>query len=76
MRLEDVKEQYAASLLRLPNVVGVGIGERRGQPVIKVLVSRKLSRSVLLPTEMIPAQLEGYDVDVEAIGILNIEAQN
>ncbi len=75
MRIEDVKEKYAASLLRLPNVIGVGIGARRGQTVIKVLVRRKLSPSALLPADLIPTQLEGYDVDVEEIGVLSIEDQ-
>ena len=76
MRIEDVKEKYAASLLRLPNVAGVGIGMRRGQPVIKVLVHRKRARADLLPADLIPTRLEGYDVDVEAIGILRTEDQN
>lgn len=75
MSIEDVKERHAASLLQLPNVVGVGIGMRRGHPVIKVLVRRKLSRADLLPGDLIPTQLDGYDVDVEEVGILRIEDQ-
>jgi hypothetical protein len=75
MSIEKVKEKYAARLMRLPNVVGVGIGVRRGEQVIKVLVRRKSSRADLLPGDLIPTQLDGYGVDVEEIGILSIENQ-
>ncbi|HEX4945047.1 MAG TPA: hypothetical protein VFZ34_00095 [Blastocatellia bacterium] len=69
MSIKEVKEKHEAALLQLSNVVGVGIGEKDGQPVLVVLATRKLSRSELSPQDIIPARLDGYEVDVVAIGI-------
>lgn len=71
--IAEVKTRHEAELLALPNVTGVGIGERAGKPVIKVFVTGKVPESSLVPEERVPASLEGYEVDVEAIGA--IEAQ-
>jgi len=71
--IAEVKARHEADLLALPNVTGVGIGERNGEPVIKVLVTEKLPETDLAPEERVPASLDGYEVDVEAIGF--VEAQ-
>ena len=56
--------------MTLPNVIGVGIGERGGKRVIKVLVSRKLAPLELSPDMTIPKVLDGFEIDVEASGDL------
>lgn len=56
--------------MELPNVVGVGIGEKSGKPAIKVFVTHKVELSSLKPKEIIPKRLGQYDVDVEEIGIV------
>ncbi len=66
--IAEVKTRHEADLLVLPNVTGVGIGERSGQPVIKVFVTVKVPETDLAPEERVPASLDGYAVDVEAIG--------
>jgi hypothetical protein len=71
--IAEAKARHEADLLSLPNVTGVGIGERAGKPVIKVFVTEKVPASELAPGERVPTSLEGYEVDVEAIGF--IEAQ-
>ena len=71
--IAEAKARHEADLLALPNVTGVGIGQRDGKPVIRVFVSEKLPESDLAPEERVPASLDGYEVDVEAIG--SIEAQ-
>ncbi len=71
--IAEAKTRHEAELLALPNVTGVGIGERTGKPVIKVFVTEKVPESRLAPEERIPTLLDGYEVDVEAIGF--IEAQ-
>jgi hypothetical protein len=71
--IAQAKTRHEAALLALPNVTGVGIGERAGKPVVKVFVTEKVPESSLAPEERVPASLEGYEVDVEAIGA--IEAQ-
>jgi hypothetical protein len=38
--IEAVRRKHEATLMSLPNVVGVGIGERDGKPVLKVLEGR------------------------------------
>jgi hypothetical protein len=73
--IEAVRQKYEDDLLSLPNVVGVGIGERDNQPVIKVLVSHKVPESALQPDEVVPKTLEGHRTDVEAIGIPRAESE-
>jgi len=47
MSIEAVKGKYEERLMRLPNVTGVGIGERVGKRVIKVFVTHKVPESEL-----------------------------
>lgn len=67
----DVKRRHAEALLRLPNVVGVGVGPKviagHATPVmaIKVYVSQKVPRERLPPDACVPAQIEGVPTDVE-----------
>jgi hypothetical protein len=71
--IAEVKDRHEADLLALPNVAGIGIGERAGKPVIKVFVTEKVPDSELAPEQRVPASLHGYEVDVEVIGF--VEAQ-
>jgi hypothetical protein len=73
MAIEDVRARHEDRLLGLPNVVGVGVGEHGGEPVIKVFVAQKVPESALAEDERVPESLEGYEVDVEAIGELRAE---
>ncbi|MFN8372981.1 MAG: hypothetical protein U0694_08895 [Anaerolineae bacterium] len=68
MTIESVLRQYEAQLMALPNVVGVGIGEKAGRRVITVFVRRKLPEAELQPSEIVPNRLEEYETDVEEIG--------
>ena len=75
-RLRAVKSAHEPDLMRKANVVGVGIGLRHregnptGEPVIVVSVTRKVPLSQLAPGDVIPHELEGVPVDVQAIGTL------
>ena len=72
--IRAVKQTYESQLMRLANVVGVGIGFRTCQgvrtddPALVVLVSRKLPPELLSPQERIPAELDGVPVDVQEVG--------
>jgi hypothetical protein len=66
--IEGVLRKHEDALLAYPNVNGVGIGERAGQPVIKVMVTRKVPESSLRPDQILPKALDGYELDVEGIG--------
>jgi hypothetical protein len=54
--------------MNLPNVTAVGVGQRRGEEVIKVFVKQKVPEAALRPEEIVPKLLEGFEVDVEEIG--------
>jgi hypothetical protein len=73
MNIEQVIARHTETLMRLPNVVGVGLGEKHGHAVIKVLVTHKVARADLSPPDLIPARIEGYDTDVEPISILTAQ---
>jgi hypothetical protein len=73
MAIEDVRARHEDRLLGLPNVVGVGVGERGGEPVIKVFVEQKVPESALAEDERVPESLDGYEVDVEVIGEVRAE---
>jgi hypothetical protein len=68
MSIESVKSKYEDQLMQLPNVTGVGIGQKGGKEVIKVFVTHKVPDSALQPHEVVPKTLEGYETDVEDIG--------
>lgn len=62
--IEDVLRDHERGLLARLNVIGVGIGERDGRPVIVVFVLEKMPRFALRPRDVIPPLIEGYPVDV------------
>ena len=68
MNIKQVMDQYEEQLMRLPNVRGLGIGEKNGQSVIKVLVTHKVQEADLKDHEIVPKILEGYPTDVEEVG--------
>ena len=59
--------------MELPNVTGVGIGEKAGKEVIKVFVTQKISESELQSQEIVPKSLETYQTDVEEIGTVTAQ---
>ena len=77
--VKRVQVQHKATLLALPNVIGLGIGlktvqGRRGdQLCLAVLVRRKLPRAALEPEAIIPDELDGIATDVVEVG--DIRAQ-
>ena len=62
--IEEVQEKYQDQLMAIPGVVGVGIGESDGKPVIKVLVIKKSPEL----EQKLPKTLEGYSVVIEETG--------
>jgi hypothetical protein len=73
MSIEAVKKKNEERLMRLPNVTGIGIGEKAGKVVIKVFVTHKVAESALQPQEVVPKTLEGYEADVEEIGVVTAQ---
>jgi hypothetical protein len=64
-----VKERHEAALMSVPGVVGVGIGDCDGQPCIKVFVKERTPEL----EGQIPKQLEGFKVDIETTGPIEIQ---
>ncbi len=64
--IEQVQEAYQDRWMALSGVVGVGIGEANGQPVIKVLVVEKTPEL----ERRIPQSVEGYTVILEETGVI------
>jgi hypothetical protein len=75
-RLQTVKTKHESDLLRKANVVGVGIGIRKrsremtDEASIVVSVTHKVPYSMLDPEDIIPRELDGVPVDVQAVGKL------
>jgi S1-C subfamily serine protease len=72
--IERVLEQSREGLLKKANVVGVGIGEKTtgGLPVgrlcLKVYVEKKLEKSRLAKSDLVPLKLSQVETDVEEVG--------
>jgi hypothetical protein len=64
--IQDVLKKNTDSLLAIPGVQGVAVGESGGKPCILVLVNQKTTDIV----KKIPSQLEGYPVVVEETGTI------
>lgn len=65
MNIADVLRKYEKQLMLLPNVSGVGIGEKSGKEVILVFVRVKVPVPALHPSGVIPSMLDGYETDVQ-----------
>ena len=75
MKQEAAIRHAEQELMSKPNVTGVGIGERNGKPVIKVFVTRKLPKSELRASEIVPEKISGYPTDVVEIGVISTQPE-
>ena len=69
--IATVQRQHESSIMNVPGVVGVGIGECEGEPCIRVLVE---DRTPELESR-IPKELEGFKVDIEATGPIQAQPE-
>lgn len=75
-QLRAVKAKHESELMRKANVVGVGIGFRKRnqemteEPSIVVSVTHKVPCSMLDPEDIVPRELDGVPVSVQAVGRL------
>jgi hypothetical protein len=75
-RVREIKDRFEDKILIKANVVGVGIGlreqagERLEEVCIVVMVTQKVPRAELAPEDLIPTEIEGVGVDVQAVGEL------
>ena len=73
-QVTKIKTRYEKKLMKLANVIGVGIGfkHKNGQPTDEVAlvvnVSQKKPLTDLRKQDIIPSELEGVSVDVQEVG--------
>lgn len=69
-----VQAKYTDQLMKLPHVVGVGLGlaqkdgQLTGEVALVVMVDEKVPDILLAQEELIPSEIEGVRVDVQAMG--------
>lgn len=72
--IKSIKEQYKSTVLKLPNVCGIGIGYRiasrrmTGELTIMILVSKKIPKAGLAAEALAPQELGGIRTDVLEVG--------
>jgi hypothetical protein len=72
--VSKVKALYEKQLMKLPNVVGVGVGfkQKNGQPTDEIAlivnVSEKKPQADLSTQALVPSELDGVTVDVQEVG--------
>jgi hypothetical protein len=75
-RVQAVKSKHEKRLLRIKNVVGVGVGLRQrageltDEVVLTVMVRQKQPATALRPRDLIPTELDGVPVDVQEVGTI------
>lgn len=74
MTVKLVKDKYEKNLMSIPNVVSVGTARKENKEIIKVFVKQKKQGQYLKQEEIIPGELESYEIDIEEIG--EVTAQN
>jgi hypothetical protein len=74
--VQQAKEAYKAEILAMPNVVGVGVGEKEsagrktGEICVVVLVREKLPEAGLPAEALLPSQVGNIPTDVIPVGEL------
>lgn len=64
MKIDDVLQNNTETLMAIPGVTGVGIGESEGKPAIVIMV-------IALTPELegkLPGSLNGFEVRIEVTG--------
>ena len=63
MAIDEALARHERSLMSVPGVVGVGVADRSGRPVILVMLTH-----VTPEAKALPEQLDGYPISVEVTG--------
>lgn len=68
--IETVLQRHEDALMALANVAAVGLGKKAERPVIMVHVTKKFPAAALSKDQIVPSELEGYEVVVAEIGTI------
>lgn len=64
MDIEAALRKHESTLLHLPNVTSIGLGETGGKPVIIVFVNQRAAVSHAQPGGFIPESVDGFPVEI------------
>ncbi len=64
MDIETAVKSLESSLLNLPNVTAVSVGNKNGKEIINVYVTEKIPESKLNKTAIIPKSFETFEINV------------
>lgn len=73
-QVKAIQAEHADSLMRFPNVIGVGIGycRRKDSPIeepgLVVIVDHKVPVAQLADVDIIPREIDGVPVEVREMG--------
>lgn len=76
-RATAIHQRYGDLLMRMPHVVGVGVGfvtccgERLPEVGVVVMVDQKLPESSIAPDALIPRSIDGVRIDVQQSGVFH-----
>jgi hypothetical protein len=62
--IEQVLRAHTDEWMSIPGVVGTGLGERDGEPCIRIFVTRKTQQLL----QKLPSAVDGFVVDVVQSG--------
>lgn len=77
--ISQAKQEHCSKLMKLPNVVGVGVGEKEshqtktGELSLVVMVRRKLPEAALPEDGVVPREVNGVRTDVVEVGELRAQ---
>jgi len=64
--IENVLAKHESSIMSVPGVAGIGIGDCNGQQCLKIYLEKETAES-----KKIPAEIEGFKVEKEITGPIN-----
>ena len=67
LSVHQVKEKYQTKIMKIPGVVGIGVGKENDDDAIVVMVAE------LTPTvqKKVPDQLKGFPIVVQETGVIS-----
>lgn len=66
MSIQEIQQKHQYDLMRIPGVVGVGIGLEADESVLVVMVAKQ-TRTI---KRKVPKQLDGYRLVIQETGVI------
>ena len=66
LSVHDVKKKYETRIMKIPGVVGIGVGKENELDAVMVLVAERTR----LVDKKVPKQLKGFPVVIQETGVI------